>query len=686
MDFIDYVSYLVLEKYHNKMLLIDNCSEEVLISIFERLLQNYIFNKNKVLIISQGFINTLKEDKIIHLLNGKAINLTEDVDFKSYLKEQILSLPELTGKTYISKVDVISRKIERKTDLISNLIKLLYDKDENNLSLVEKYNITYKKLSKYDYLYNYYKIFRIKKPFMDYSYYDIKNAKEKIINSNAIDKYLRYKRYTDNTTFKVLKERINNFILEEALYKLKNLNKKEILRIPLINSKYKKDFIDNYFVNQNMKEEDAVILANIVNIKYNSELLKKKEKKSIFKFLNKKVKDDEYENRVKQFKKIENKIKEEYKTNLNSLNSYINEIVFLRDILIDEEYKALIKGYIYGEDIKEKLESYEKIISITCNIKETINYVSNLDKIKVDILDYSYSSLEYKDEIKNLIENIDVLKLYFEIENMEVLNRDLLESSNKYENLINEIKADLEYKNELMKNSLNLIWNNIIREKLHVSKLTKEKIDFDKEELYGDLFPCILTDLDSLYKIENYKNYINNFEKIIIFDKELNNKYIDFIEDLSLNEKIILLLKDNNINLNNLIEDRTHKLNDNLIELENDLTKKFSGTRSEIFIENLGKHIGGLGYNYIQGYRLGAYNIPILINDIKLKKKIAILIDGNISNYKGYTFINDIYIKKALEEKNIDCYRIWTRDIWLNKGKTYDKLEEFLNSRIINKD
>lgn len=45
-----------------------------------------------------------------------------------------------------------------------------------------------------------------------------------------------------------------------------------------------------------------------------------------------------------------------------------------------------------------------------------------------------------------------------------------------------------------------------------------------------------------------------------------------------------------------------------------------------------------------------------------------------------------IYIKKALEEKNIDCYRIWTRDIWLNKGKTYDKLEEFLNSRIINKD
>ena len=124
--------------------------------------------------------------------------------------------------------------------------------------------------------------------------------------------------------------------------------------------------------------------------------------------------------------------------------------------------------------------------------------------------------------------------------------------------------------------TLNLIWNNIIREKLHVSKLTKEKIDFDKEELYGDLFPCILTDLDSLYKIENYKNYINNFEKIIIFDKELNNKYIDFIEDLSLNEKIILLLKDNNINLNNLIEDRTHKLNDNLIELENDLTKKFS--------------------------------------------------------------------------------------------------------------
>ncbi|NLZ34384.1 MAG: hypothetical protein GX889_05650 [Clostridiales bacterium] len=680
---LDYLSYLALNKYKDKILLIDNISEENLLIIFEKLVQNLIFNKNKILIVSQDSLNTLKDNRIIKLLNGKVINLTEDIDFKNYLKEQILSLPELTGKTYISKVDVISRKIERKIDIILKLIKLLRNKDENNLSLIEKYNITYKKLSKYDYLYNYYKIFRIKKPFMDYSYEELKNAKERIINSEIIDKYLRYRRYIDNSMFKVLQNEINFYVYKEALLRLKELNKRENLKIPLINSKYTKDFLDNYFVNQNMKEEDVEVLANIVNIKYNSGMIKQKEKKSIFKFIYKKFKDTEYEKRVEEFKKIEKDIKDEYIGNLNNLNYYLNEIVFLKEILIEEEYNALIKSYIFSEDIKEKLEAYIKIINISCNIKETINYIDSLEKIELDILDYCYSSLEYKDEIKDLINTIDYLKLFFEIENTEVLNKDFLETSNKYENLIGEIENDLKLKDELMRNSLNLVWNNIIREKLQVSKLTKEKIDYDNEELYEKLFPCILTDLDSLYKIDNFQKYMSNFEKIIIFDNKLNSKYIDFIKDINLKERIILMLKDKYINYSDLIEEEIHKLNDDLKELERDYIKKYSKDRHEIFVESLSKHIAGLGYNYIRNYKIGVYKVPILINDIKLKNKIAILIDGDVTNYNDFIFIDDLYIKKELEDNNIDFYRIWTRDLWTNKERTYDKLVDFLNNKLI---
>lgn len=680
---LDYLSYLALNKYKDKILLIDNISEENLLIIFEKLVQNLIFNKNKILIVSQDFLNTLKDNRIIKLLNGKVINLTEDIDFKNYLKEQILSLPELTGKTYISKVDVISRKIERKIDIILKLIKLLRNKDENNLSLIEKYNITYKKLSKYDYLYNYYKIFRIKKPFMDYSYEELKNAKERIINSEIIDKYLRYRRYIDNSMFKVLQNEINFYVYKEALLRLKELNKRENLKIPLINSKYTKDFLDNYFVNQNMKEEDVEVLANIVNIKYNSGMIKQKEKKSIFKFIYKKFKDTEYEKRVEEFKKIEKDIKDEYIGNLNNLNYYLNEIVFLKEILIEEEYNALIKSYIFSEDIKEKLEAYIKIINISCNIKETINYIDSLEKIELDILDYCYSSLEYKDEIKDLINNIDYLKLFFEIENTEILNKDFLETSNKYENLIGEIENDLKLKDELMRNSLNLVWNNIIREKLQVSKLTKEKIDYDNEELYEKLFPCILTDLDLLYKIDNFQKYMSNFEKIIIFDNKLNSKYIDFIKDINLKERIILMLKDKYINYSDLIEEEIHKLNDDLKELERDYIKKYSKDRHEIFVESLSKHIAGLGYNYIRNYKIGVYKVPILINDIKLKNKIAILIDGDVTNYNDFIFIDDLYIKKELEDNNIDFYRIWTRDLWTNKERTYDKLVDFLNNKLI---
>lgn len=680
---LDYLSYLALNKYKDKILLIDNISEENLLIIFEKLVQNLIFNKNKILIVSQDSLNTLKDNRIIKLLNGKVINLTEDIDFKNYLKEQILSLPELTGKTYISKVDVISRKIERKIDIILKLIKLLRNKDENNLSLIEKYNITYKKLNKYDYLYNYYKIFRIKKPFMDYSYEELKNAKERIINSEIIDKYLRYRRYIDNSMFKVLQNEINFYVYKEALLRLKELNKRENLKIPLINSKYTKDFLDNYFVNQNMKEEDVEVLANIVNIKYNSGMIKQKEKKSIFKFIYKKFKDTEYEKRVEEFKKIEKDIKDEYIGNLNNLNYYLNEIVFLKEILIEEEYNALIKSYIFSEDIKEKLEAYIKIINISCNIKETINYIDSLEKIELDILDYCYSSLEYKDEIKDLINTIDYLKLFFEIENTEVLNKDFLETFNKYENLIGEIENDLKLKDELMRNSLNLVWNNIIREKLQVSKLTKEKIDYDNEELYEKLFPCILTDLDSLYKIDNFQKYMSNFEKIIIFDNKLNSKYIDFIKDINLKERIILMLKDKYINYSDLIEEEIHKLNDDLKELERDYIKKYSKDRHEIFVESLSKHIAGLGYNYIRNYKIGVYKVPILINDIKLKNKIAILIDGDVTNYNDFIFIDDLYIKKELEDNNIDFYRIWTRDLWTNKERTYDKLVDFLNNKLI---
>ena len=682
-NYLDYLSYLSLEKYKDKMLLIEGFSEDMLLCIFEKILQNLIFNKKKVLIISSDFLNVIKDNKIIKLIKGKEINLTENINLKKYLREQILNLPELTGKTYISKVDVISRRINRKIDIITNFIKLLHDKDENNLSLLEKYNITYKKLSKYDYLYNYYKRFRIKKALMDYSYRELKNAKEKIINSNIVDEYLRYRRYIDNSMFKVLKEDINIFILKEALVNLKKLNNRENLQITLINSKYKQDFLDNYFVNQNMKEEDVDVLANIVNIKFNSELIKKKEKKSFFKFFNRKIIDNEYENKLNEFKNIENDIKKEYISNLNSLNYYINEVIFLKDILKEEEYNALIKNYISGEDIKEKLEAYEKIVNISINIRETINYINTLDKIILDILDYSYSNLEYKDEMMNLISNLDYLKLHYEIENTEVLNKDLLENSNKYESLLSEIKNDLKIKDDLIKNSLNLVWNNVIREKLQISKLTKEKIEIDNEESYNDLFPCIITDLSSLYRIENFRKYLINFEKIIIFDKELEDEYLNFIKDINLKEKIILFLREENICLKDLKYKELHRLREDLDELENNFKTKCIIQRNESFMRDLCKFIRGLGYSFIQNYKIGIYNIPILINDIKLKKKIAILLDGDISKLGEYVIIDDLYIKDELNANNIESYRIWTRDIWLNKVKSYDKLEEFLKTKLV---
>ena len=134
----------------NKDLIINNCSEEYLINIFECILYKLLFNENQVLILCDDYINKVIDTSVIKNLDKRAIYLKGSIDFESNLKERLLSLPEATGKTIISKVEVLSRSIDKKTTQLIDLIKFFTLSNNKSLSLIEKYKVTQRKLNKYD--------------------------------------------------------------------------------------------------------------------------------------------------------------------------------------------------------------------------------------------------------------------------------------------------------------------------------------------------------------------------------------------------------------------------------------------------------------------------------------------------------------------------------------------------------
>lgn len=657
----------------NKDLIINNCSEEYLINIFECILYKLLFNENQVLILCDDYINKVIDTSVIKNLDKRAIYLKGSIDFESNLKERLLSLPEATGKTIISKVEVLSRSIDKKTTQLIDLIKFFTLSNNKSLSLIEKYKVTQRKLNKYDSLYEYYSIYRIRKPFEKYSYFEVDNCVNEIIKSDLIKKYIKYRRFIDNNKFKILKEPVNYEMLNLAIYKIDELNKDTNFKVPLNYSQYTEDFIETLSINQKMPNEDLKSLVNLVNLKYNYNLLTHQKKNRLLSIFTKRKDNAKYENNLNKYSSIEDDITKEYEDNLRNINSYIDKLNFLKNVLNDEEYKSFLAALIRGKDLKDDLLKYRKIFYISYEMRDVLNLLKHLSEIEIEILNYAYNNIEDKKYMEDIIISIPKLKLYLEIEEDEIRFSDTIDKYKDFGKLLNELNEDIRIRNSLISESINYIWDNKLREKLKIGKNNIDKVDFSDKEITKALFPCIISKLDNL-QLKNINDNNIKFDKVIYLGKitNLDDKTLETLKDLS--KSIIILCKDKVDTPLNL------KRYENIDILNIDKSITYDNSSENIIINEIQKYLEGLGYISEKNVCIDNFNIELLIKDNNLNTIAALEIDSETININSSYKLKDIYLNKVLKDKNIKLYRVWSRDWWINKSKELCKSEEFLQT------
>lgn len=657
----------------NKDLIINNCSEEYLINIFKCILYKLLFNENQVLILCDDYINKVIDTSVIKNLDKRAIYLKGSIDFESNLKERLLSLPEATGKTIISKVEVLSRSIDKKTTQLIDLIKFFTLSNNKSLSLIEKYKVTQRKLNKYDSLYEYYSIYRIRKPFEKYSYFEVDNCVNEIIKSDLIKKYIKYRRFIDNNKFKILKEPVNYEMLNLAIYKIDELNKDTNFKVPLNYSQYTEDFIETLSINQKMPNEDLKSLVNLVNLKYNYNLLTHQKKNRLLSIFTKRKDNAKYENNLNKYSSIEDDITKEYEDNLRNINSYIDKLNFLKNVLNDEEYKSFLAALIRGKDLKDDLLKYRKIFYISYEMRDVLNLLKHLSEIEIEILNYAYNNIEDKKYMEDIIISIPKLKLYLEIEEDEIRFSDTIDKYKDFGKLLNELNEDIRIRNSLISESINYIWDNKLREKLKIGKNNIDKVDFSDKEITKVLFPCIISKLDNL-QLKNINDNNIKFDKVIYLEKitNLDDKTLETLKDLS--KSIIILCKDKVDTPLNL------KSYENIDILNIDIPITYDNSSENIIINEIQKYLEGLGYISEKNVCIDNFNIELLIKDNNLNTIAALEIDSETININSSYKLKDIYLNKVLKDKNIKLYRVWSRDWWINKSKELCKLDEFLQT------
>lgn len=669
----NYTSELILKySYEYEHLIIADHSYECLLDIFNYLLSDFLLNKKQILVLSNTYINAIKESEIITSLGSKVIQFKENIDINTCVKEQILSLPQLTGKTLISKVNLLSRNIDKNVNIIRDMLSFFTNKSEKSLSILEKYIITNKSLSKYDYLFKYYKIFRIKKPLEKYSYSEIYNTVNKLINSDVIKRYIRYRRFTNNNMIKILKDKINYNELDLIVSKIDELVKNDEFKISFIESQYTSDFIETFSINPDMKYNDINNLVNIVNFKYNYHLLTQKKKNKFFGLFKNKKNLIDQENNLADFVNLEDEIKSEYLINLENLNFHINKLKFLKDILKKEAYNELFNKLIKGEDLKEILVLYKKIINLCYGIKDIKEEIESLTPIESEILSYCYDNIEEKNNITNvtnILINIPKLKLYLEIEDQELKNNEILNKYEIFDKIIIDICGDIVNRSKLILPAINSTWDNILRENLKISSNDINKADLSNKEISKELFPCIISNLDTNTLI-NLNNKKLIFDKVIIIEdvNKIDTEALNYINTLS---KDIIIFSEN-FDSNIIFEDYK-----NIMIYETRRLIRYN-SENNILIE-IQKYLEKLGYIIEINSYVNEFNINLLVKDSNSNIITAVILDGQIIEKENYILLEDIYLYKVLKDEKINLYRIWTRDWWLNKTKELSKLTNFLN-------
>ncbi|MGG7143249.1 hypothetical protein ACQPVP_07250 [Clostridium nigeriense] len=657
---LNYISNVILNNNDSSKLIINNLNEEDILKAINEIISHYLYNKEQVLIISNIEKSKTLSQKIFKALGKRSVDFHHNNDLNKKIKELLLDLHPQTGKTIISKIELINRDIKKKYEILSQINGLFLNKNINNISLIEKYEITERKIDNYDLSYKYYKSYRIKRPLNKYSYSEVKESCKNILSSSFISSYVKYKRFSDNDIFKCLIYPIDYNLLSETIEKINYIVSSKTINYNLRYSKYTNDFIDLYFLNDTMDEKYIASLSSIINLKYNHDLLSINKKNKWFNIFKKK-KILEKEDKLNLFTSCQKEIYDEYINNYNSICSLKDNLSFLEEILNDGTYIETLRNIIRGEDVYEILKFYLRIFKVAYKTKIDLEIVDRLSPIEKDILNYCYDDLEEKKEINNLISYLPRLKLYLEIEEEEFKYNDIIKLYNQYDKIVEDIFNDIYIKESLLYNAINSVWDNQLKDSY---SLLMENIKNLSIESINRFFPCVISNgsIEELDKLIQKKFY---FKRIVV---ELNEYCI-------LNENILNKLNRLGENIIIFSKSKNNSINDfkriNSIDLYNDY---ITSHNESIVINEINNFL--IDKELAININVKGDYLEILKNDSE--KKIIVIVSPSGKDLNYDILLNDIYKLKYYRENDAKIYRVWYRDWWIDKYREYTKIEKYI--------
>lgn len=665
------------------------------------IISNSLSQGKRVLLVSKDTNALNNIHGRLKYINNKIMLLTNpniDLDnFYNNISESLSNLSKNTGKTTLSKIKVLSRDIDKKTEMLNSINTLFYKSRSCGLNLFDMYKITEKKLNSSDTLYDYYKIYRIRKPFANYSYDDIKGCVEKLLNDNTIDNYVKYRRFKSNKLFSKLIKDITYSSINIATTKINSLlDNPASFELSLHDSIYLDDFISTFLINNELEFDYLKTLSQIVNLKHNSHILNKSSSLKKwnplywikYKYL---IKDEE--SKLIRFNNLENTIYSEFVDNLEDLQGYLKYFDFMKDILNKDEYHKFIKVLILNEDIVDYLTNLKNTLNIYESFKKITEDIGNFSDMENEVLTYCYNNIEKKEDIKKLISSIPSLYLFHNIEEIETSEKEVLYYYKNFEVILKEIQLSINTKISVIPSGIKYIWDNEVSNLL----LSKDSniVDYlnsnePKLDIYNflimfksiifDMYPCFIVDYNNLKTtVPNIKGL---FDIVVFYDG--NNIYEDEIDlDRYIGSTHIIIgdqNKDTSTNcLLNIKSEGyvTSELNYNYktinYSFEDDINFR-SYLQKEIYDTFI-----RLGYKIRLNVKSSGYNLNIVFYSNNYEVPLLVLeCDDIIYNDEYKSRLIDLSSRNYLESNGCNIIRVWSRDWWLNKKTEIKRIQRLI--------
>ncbi|MGL5381030.1 hypothetical protein [Clostridium sp.] len=645
------------------------------LSVLEDIISINILNNKKVLIV------TKKDNKIT--FNNNTLNLiklnTKDIhnlDINNLVIEKIQLALNNKSNLILSKMNLLSREIDKKIDLLKEINSFFIDLDKSGLTKLDMYNMSNSKIGKCDSRYEYYKTFMEKKPFMEYSYKDVKDSINSLLENDTSTNYNKYKRFSNNKSFDKIKRDLNIKDINLYLNNIEDILKdRSNIEIKLNKTKYTNDFIEAVIVNKKLSLNDLKALTSTINTKYNHYLIDdnfKYKKPNPLYWIKKKGYLKKLEENKSKYIKEEDIIYNNLESNYIIVNNYLNTLDFLNNVLNNVEYENLILKLLNEEgiedslkDIKKTLENYKTFIIIKTNL-------TSLSPIEEEILNYCYSNLNVKNQTNDLLKFIPELYIYSKIEDVETSNNDKLHYYTDYEIILNEIYINLLKKKELLSNAASNMYykclNNFIKDKdledinnsttleNTLSEITLESKLLLSENLITNMYPCVICN-------EEEANVYLNSNECPYNSVILINTSIDYILQKDIDKIKVINEEDYIFNIKSLKKDKDCIKNEILKDIISHLTK--------------------LGYSIERNVMLYGYLIDILVYNRNTNEVIlCIECDYNVYTNEFTVEKDDVFKKLVFEEKGIRYIRLWSRDWWKDRRYEINKITSILDNNI----